>query len=337
VSLLVAGHFFAILSTVLAVPPAGRAQPWLAMQALSTVEPYLQFVYLRNAYHFYAPEPGPASLVWFRVEYADNSARWIYLPERKNPHHAPDPLAQEYTRRLSIANAASDSEATPLLDNTVRQLRLTAGLLQRGKTIHLRELRSSDGELLGERVVPESTFQEEKSLGRTNTVDLSLPDGIEFHPELPVDAQYAVPNRAARENIEDFVRHVAKFYPSLVNPDLPVRGVKVYKVVHIMLEPAALAHVDEDTGVPDNDPSDRRTYRPYYMGDYTPDGKLKNGNDPFLYWLIPIFTKPVGGTNAPAAAQGEATAGWSGSRAVLRDCLRYHGALPTKDQGGEKR
>ncbi len=29
-------------------------------------------------------------------------------------------------------------------------------------------------------------------------------------------------------------------------------------------------------------------YLPYCQGDYTADGKLKDPDDPYLYWLIPL-------------------------------------------------
>jgi hypothetical protein len=62
--------------------------------------PYLQFIYLNNAYHFYSPEPGPANLIWACVEYSDGSKRWFKMPKR--PQDLKDPLAIEYYRRLSL-------------------------------------------------------------------------------------------------------------------------------------------------------------------------------------------------------------------------------------------
>ena len=32
---------------------------------------------------------------------------------------------------------------------------------------------------------------------------------------------------------------------------------------------------------------------PYFMGEFDADGKLKDPNDPYLYWLIPILPKQV--------------------------------------------
>ena len=45
-------------------PPNGDA-PFVSEQIWHRVaRPYLQLTVLNNGYHFYAPEPGPAALVW---------------------------------------------------------------------------------------------------------------------------------------------------------------------------------------------------------------------------------------------------------------------------------
>src|SRR5439155_13174262 len=76
-------HFAGILCAVASTPP----QPWMAGQLYETLfRPYLQAVYLTNAYHFYSPEPGPATMLWFRLEYEPDSdgkkyIRWVKLPQ----------------------------------------------------------------------------------------------------------------------------------------------------------------------------------------------------------------------------------------------------------------
>ncbi len=97
VSLFVVLHFGGILTAVVQVPPppsqnatpqvqSEAAQtgqpPWLATQAMTRFYlPYLQLTHLNNGYHFYSPEPGPVTVLWFRVEYADGSSRWRRLPD----------------------------------------------------------------------------------------------------------------------------------------------------------------------------------------------------------------------------------------------------------------
>src|SRR5262249_39244000 len=59
-------HCLGILIAVMSPPPPS----WLSLGVWTRLfRPYLQFMYLNNAYHFYAPDPGPAYLIWFRLEY----------------------------------------------------------------------------------------------------------------------------------------------------------------------------------------------------------------------------------------------------------------------------
>ena len=73
--------------------------------------PYLQFVYLRNAYHFYSPEPGPASILVFLLKTENGrdpatgqvlpaTYKWVVTPRR--PADVRDPLGLTYYRRLSL-------------------------------------------------------------------------------------------------------------------------------------------------------------------------------------------------------------------------------------------
>src|SRR5204863_8317780 len=74
-------HFTGILRAIMQVPPS----PWLMIYLWQTVyRPYLQFMYLNNAYHFYAPEPGPGMLLWFQVKYEDGTYQWVKLPQRQD-------------------------------------------------------------------------------------------------------------------------------------------------------------------------------------------------------------------------------------------------------------
>src|SRR5262249_29843751 len=55
-------HFAGIASAALSPPPS----PFIVQQLWTRIfRPYLEFMYLNNAYHFYAPDPGPASYLWF--------------------------------------------------------------------------------------------------------------------------------------------------------------------------------------------------------------------------------------------------------------------------------
>jgi hypothetical protein len=110
VSLLVVFHFVGILTAVTSVPPPGSEPPWLVTTLWGRVfRPYLQFMYLNNAYHFYSPEPGPPELLWFHLAYTDGSERWVRIPERDQFF-----TRQEYQRRLALTESVNQlSPVTP--------------------------------------------------------------------------------------------------------------------------------------------------------------------------------------------------------------------------------
>ncbi len=120
ISLLILFHFGGILAAVFSVPP----QPWLASVAWTYVyRPYLEFFYLTNAYHFYAPEPGPATNVWFFVKFDDGQIGELRIPRR-----ADHVLALEYQRRLSLSESVNQlPPALPVVPADVRYRRLEAG------------------------------------------------------------------------------------------------------------------------------------------------------------------------------------------------------------------
>jgi hypothetical protein len=105
-SLFILFHFGGILSAVNSVTPS----PWLAWWSwLYIYRPYLEFMYLNNAYHFYSPEPGPGDLVRFYVKYEDGTARWFQIPRRED-----NPSALEYQRRLSLTQAVNSLLTVPI-------------------------------------------------------------------------------------------------------------------------------------------------------------------------------------------------------------------------------
>jgi hypothetical protein len=82
ISLLILFHFGAVLNAVVVRPPRGGDPPWLALQTWMRVyRPYLMFTRLDDPYHFLAPEPSPCTVLWFRVTFADGTAKWVRLPD----------------------------------------------------------------------------------------------------------------------------------------------------------------------------------------------------------------------------------------------------------------
>jgi hypothetical protein len=272
VSVLIVVHFAGIVSAV-----TSPDQSWLANQAWTYLyRPYLQFMYLNNAYRFYSPEPGPASLLWFCVEYEPNAdgsrnLRWVKIPamDKDGNHIRPDdsPLWPnvEYTRRLSMAESTSFPGPS-------------ISMYPRADVLVLLQARNEEAAKRG------------------------LP-AWELLQTMP-DAQYREPNDLSKKWITQYARHVAHTYRHQAKPDLEVIGVKVYKALHMIISPAQLAKGME--------PDDPTLYYPYYMGEFDKDGHMKPScqtlewypkrgvwdvaqttdgryqRDGLLYWWIPI-------------------------------------------------
>ncbi|VTS06990.1 hypothetical protein [Tuwongella immobilis] len=126
VSLLAVVHFGGILVAVTSPPP----QPFLSQQIwVKFYRPYLQSMYLNNAYHFYSPEPGPANQLWSCIKYdtPDESKRfrWVKIPRR--PEDFRDPLGVGYYRRLALTEAPNLMQEVPTVltfeDNDVQRRR----------------------------------------------------------------------------------------------------------------------------------------------------------------------------------------------------------------------
>jgi hypothetical protein len=284
VSAMILFHFGGIFMAVTSPPPS----PWLTEQLFTRVyNPYLQFMYLRNAYHFYSPEPGPASLLCFvlttydlkdkvgadgkpvldgngapvketlaDVMALDPDARrkrvvrteWVILPRR--PADVRDPLGLTYYRRLSL---------------TEQVARVYPGLLS-------------------------TTEQLEKSQvwQRRSSVRTDFP----LHPaEQPV-YQYRVPNPdIARVLLPSYTSHVVLHYGK--DADLDRTTVKMYRFEHRTLDVGTFTGKTTPDKKPLN-PYHPSTYRPYYLGEYDVYGTLLDPQEPMLYWLVPVIQKPGG-------------------------------------------
>jgi hypothetical protein len=250
-------HFGGILVAVTSVPPN---TVWLSNYVWCYLyQPYLQFLYFNNAYHFYAPEPGPAFLLWFLVEYEKDAEgrhwRWVKVPELDHDGNSLRPDGSrlwpkvEYTRRLSLAQYAGMQGASPGNMEALMRRRLNAGQLR----------------------------------------------DIPIHPTLPVMTQYHYPAPMSQLYLRDYVKHIAATYKCPKNPELQVRNIKIYYVVHQLMIPPMMAKGDR--------PDEPDQYLPIYMGEFDKDGKFTDyldpdqptgAGDPFLYWIIPIVKDPSG-------------------------------------------
>lgn len=274
VSIIILLHFGGIIIAV-----ASADGSWLANQMwVYFYRPYLQFMYLNNAYHFYAPEPGPAPLLWFCVEYerepdGQRNLRWVKVPDADKDGNRIRPDGNrlwpnlEYTRRLSLAESTNFPQAVLPVN-----LHLLADYRDR-------EVANPESPVYG---IPLST---------------QIPAALEL--------QYREPSDVSKKWIALYARHVARTYRHQTKPQLEVVGIKVYRVTHQIILPNALA-----SGVQPDDPE---WFQPYFMGEFdkdgnmkayarsvrlwTPDGRLfETDRDPLLYWYIPIMRT---GTDSP--------------------------------------
>jgi hypothetical protein len=114
VGALVILHFVGILTAATTIEPPGSVAPWVSQELWADFyHPYLQFMYLGNAYHFYSPDPGPPSLLWFHIRYQDGRVKWFKIPHRDD-----DPLPVHHTRLLSITESTSELYLVPPEDFT---------------------------------------------------------------------------------------------------------------------------------------------------------------------------------------------------------------------------
>jgi len=259
VSLVILFHLGGILTAVTSVTPA----PWVSIQVWTTVyRPYLYFLWLNNAYHFYSPQPGPANLMWFCIEYdpdpdGTQNFRWVLVPDLDEEARPVNPdgshvfSGTEYTRRLSLAEYAGNGGIVPW-------------------NIY---------QLLGQRL----------QAGQIDGIGLLDPHKLAY------DKQYREPDSRSKRWIQTYVRHVANTYKHHHKPDLPVKSVKFYRVIHQILEPDQL-----NAGM---NPNESDLYWPFYCGKFDKDGNFTDDcvkiwidsagryqtelRDPYLYWLIP--------------------------------------------------
>jgi hypothetical protein len=261
-------HFAGISCAVLNVNPS----PWLTSYAWAhCFQYYLNFIYMNNAYHFYAPEPGPGIMLWFDVHYDDNSEQWLELPVRENHH-----WLLNYQRRLSLpeqVNQTASSQALP--PEPILRARMVAG----------------------------------------------QKDGIPFyyltHPDA---AEYRPATSSTKMMLESYANHVGHSMPHPTDPACKITGIKVYRVVHRMMSAKETA-----LGVK---PDKKWMFQPFFQGEFDADGRLKNPQDPYLYWLIPIVNQ-----NNPRLSSGEDVE--LDSKAALHqdadilDCIKIHRRVPT--------
>ncbi len=207
-SLFVIFHFGGILTACTSVPIREQPPPWLAMQLWTHIyRPYLTFVYLTNAYHFYSPDPGPPSLLWFRVRYQDGSQRWIRLPVRDD--YA---LSLNYQRYLALAESTNNPMPRPPLTKAEKI-----------------ETERRTGQPYTQDTWEEILRRREEG-GRKFSPPIPLP------ADLPPNGQYQEPNYYTKLYISSYARHVASC------ESRPVQDIRIYRITHWIPSAAEVAH-----------------------------------------------------------------------------------------------
>ncbi len=264
ISALMLFHFGALVCATTSPDP----EPWITLQTSQRIYvPYYRFFYLSNAYHFYSPEPGPASLLFFLVTYEldeldpksgkpKRESAWLDLPNRATQFK--DPLGMTYQRRLSITELVAQTQSSGLTPDN---------------------------------------FEKNDAVNRRRQVAVNVEDSGGRIPLLreidPPVIQYRVPTaHVTRYLLPSYARHVATEYSG---PGRRVVSVKMVRAEHRVTQPQAyLPQHDIETGLKREDgdtPFNPTTYRPYYLGDYGPTGELLDPTDPMLYWLLPIVPR----------------------------------------------
>ncbi len=263
-SLLFVLHFAGISSAALAAPPSS----WIVNQAWMRVfRPYLEFMYLNNAYHFYAPDPGPSSFLWFRIIYttddgATDFGKWLKVPDMDSNGRINHPVALEYQRYLSMVEQIVQKDPLP-----------------------------------GEFVFNEQKGEWQPNPLYLNRLNLSDPTApvpigkivpkhprIPLHPEILKTQQVNIPSDGPRRLLSSFARHIALRYPTHTNEqgeELKFKSVKIYRVIHSI--PPIIWFQRDLT------PTDPTLYQPFYVGNFNKYGTRMNDGDPYLFWLLPIL------------------------------------------------
>lgn len=291
-------HFGGIL-TATTWPETNGRTAWLSNQTgLRIYQPYFKFMYLSNAYHFYSPDPGPASKFFLLIEYEVDDpdapggkrakAEWVDLPKRRANYR--DPLGLTYYRRLSLTELASYSVPGSTLPPSWEK----AGIMTR---------------------------RQQNELDRSGNQE-SVPGATSVFGEMDM-SQYRQPMTPTRRSVlPSYARHIAFEYSrprlEVVTDDsgktvervVPhtVTGVKMFRVEHRIIEAhqfleyddpvEALAHQrgaargSKPTKQGKLSPYHPAMYYPYYLGHFDRDGNLVEPNDPLLYWLTPVQMLP---------------------------------------------
>ncbi len=252
ISIGVCYHFFCIFMATTWPDPT----PWFTQQmGTRFVLPYIQFVYLKNAYHFYSPEPGSASHMFFLIVYdkidpqtGKPEAEWVTMPDRKR--HWRDPMGLSYFRRLSLTEQASQSMPG----------------------------------------INEQTAEWQEIYGRRAAVAQGpVTTAIPFSPRELDPVQYRMPRYdITRYLLPSYAAHMLHKHST---PERKAKTVRIYRLDHPI---PGLLEFSQQKWNPHHPLGFKPFYYGEFALTPEGDAALTDKQDPMLYWLVPILPKVKG-------------------------------------------
>jgi hypothetical protein len=230
---------------------------------IKVYRPYLSFLYLTNAYHFYSPNPGPPTLLWFAVQYSDGSYVWVKLPNREN-----SPIGMHYQRMLALPEHSF--QPMPRLPLVAAEL----ALVEDEETKREYAESGTWEEIYHRREIGSTWLYHPPPEAPTRK---ALP--IPMVMDMDAMTQYRQPTTASRRVISSVAKRILWHHAPKREGTRAV-SVKMYRLVHNILSPAELAK-----GI---SPLAKTKHMPYFLGEFDLEGRLKDPRDPFLYWYLPM-------------------------------------------------
>jgi len=146
VSVLIALHFLAIVAAVTSADSLRLPSPFQAIRFAAIFRPYLQLVFLKNPYRFFAPDPAPTLKLYFHVLRSNGTTAWVEFPRRadfispsvyhrycKMPQHAIRTTRDPVDRSRRVLNRVGEI----CISSYVRQIAKADGAKQRQSTVEV--------------------------------------------------------------------------------------------------------------------------------------------------------------------------------------------------------
>ncbi|WP_010585209.1 hypothetical protein [Schlesneria paludicola] len=160
-------HLFAILVCPASVEPSSP----LARSCFDFVAPYLHTIYLDHGFHFFAPDPGPSTLVTYKLEFADGTTKTGRIPDRST---FPRLLYHRYFMLTEFLGNGPE-ESQPFVERALaRNLCRDTGALRVSLTQIVHELPTQEQVRIG-RNLNDPTLFTETALGTYTAEELRLP------------------------------------------------------------------------------------------------------------------------------------------------------------------